>query len=247
MKEIKKNMVRTIEVIPAVDIREGKCVRLTQGVAGTEKVYFDNPIEAALFWQDQMGAKRIHFVDLDSAIGLGDNSAMIAAMTKRCTAKIQIGGGIRSMESARKYIEAGADRIVVGTAAVKNIDFLSQLVSEFGSKKIIVSLDHKQGNVAIKGWTEITNFSAFSLAKEMEKRGAGYILFSAIEADGNFTGPDFENTKKMVETVSIPVIAAGGTRNAEDVKKLKEIGAYGVIIGKALYENKINFHEVKNI
>ena len=236
-----------MEVIPAVDIREGKCVRLTQGVAGTEKVYFDNPFEAMLFWQDTMKAKRIHFVDLDSAIGIGENSALIAEMTKQCSAKIQIGGGIRSIELARKYINAGADRIVVGTAAVKNPDFLAQLVSEFGSEKIIVSLDHKKGKVAIKGWTEITGHDAFDLAKEMENKGAGYILFSSVEADGNFTGPDFENTKKMVETVKIPVIAAGGTRNAEDVRDIKKTGAFGLIIGKALYENKIDFNEVKDL
>jgi phosphoribosylformimino-5-aminoimidazole carboxamide ribotide isomerase len=237
----------SFEVIPAVDIRNGKCVRLTQGKAGSETVYYENPLDAALFWQDKMGAERIHFVDLDAAIGLGDNSALIAEMTQKCTSKIQIGGGIRTLENALKYIDAGAKRIVIGTTAVKNPDFITSLRDYLSPEHIIVSLDHIKGNVAIKGWTEVTNLNAFELGKKFEKLGAGYILFSAVEADGTFKGPDIENTKKMVDSVSIPVFAAGGTRSKEDVIAIKETGAYGVIIGKAFYENKIDFKVVKNI
>jgi phosphoribosylformimino-5-aminoimidazole carboxamide ribotide isomerase len=239
--------VLIMEVIPAVDIREGKCVRLTQGKAGSETVYYQNPIDAALYWQNDMGAKRIHFVDLDAAIGLGDNSDLIVQMTKLCTAKIQIGGGIRDIKRALKYIESGADRIVVGTTAVKNPDFIKELGEYIEPKQIIVSLDHIKGKVAVKGWTELTDLDALELGKTMEEKGAGFILYSAVESDGTFNGPDIINTRKMVESVNIPVFAAGGTRNKEDVLALKNAGVFGVIIGKAFYEKKLNFNEVKNI
>ena len=236
-----------MKVIPAVDIREGKCVRLNQGKAGTETVYYQNPLEAALYWQNEMGAERIHFVDLDAAIGLGDNVDLISEMTRKCTAKIQIGGGIRTIERARAYIDAGADRIVVGTTAVKNPNFIKELQPYMDPKNIIVSLDHVKGKVAIKGWTEVTDLDPYELAKKFEKLGAGFILYSAVEADGTFNGPDIENTKKMVETVNIPVFAAGGTRNIEDIETLQnEAKCHGVIVGKSLYEGTLDFAEVQN-
>jgi phosphoribosylformimino-5-aminoimidazole carboxamide ribotide isomerase len=236
-----------MDVIPAIDIREGKCVRLTRGIAGSETVYYDNPLDAAKFWENQMHAPRLHFVDLDAAIGLGDNSSVLAEMMAQVKAKVQIGGGIRSIEKARKYIELGASRVVIGTVAVKNPSIINQFAEYLTPEQIIVSLDHKDGKVAIKGWTEVTTHDAFTYAKQFEKAGAGYILFSAVDADGTFNGPDLENTKKMVESVGIPVYAAGGTRDKADIIALKDIGAYGVIIGKAFYEHRIDYREVCNL
>ena len=176
-----------MEVIPAVDIRLGKCVRLTQGKADDETIYYQNPFEAALFWEQEMGAERIHFVDLDGAMGTGDNSALIAEMTQSVSAKIQIGGGIRSIEKAQKFIELGASRVVIGTSAVKNPEFIRQLSEFLEPEQIIVSLDaDHDARIAIKGWTEITQKNAFEYGQIFEKLGAGYILYSAIENDGTF-------------------------------------------------------------
>lgn len=236
-----------MDIIPAIDIREGKCVRLTKGVAGSETVYYENPMDAAMYWQNEMKAKRLHFVDLDAAIGLGDNSRLITDIIKNVKIKVQVGGGIRDIEKAIHYINAGADRVVIGTIAVKDPTFIPTLAKKLSPKQIIVSLDHKNGKVAIKGWTEITSKSAYEMAKEFERNGAGYILFSAVEADGTLLGPDIENTKKMVESVKIPVYAAGGTRNRADIQALKEIGAYGVIIGKAFYEHHLDYRDLTNI
>jgi len=135
----------------------------------------------------------------------------------------------------------------VGTTAVKNPEFINELASLIDPKKIIVSLDHIKGKVAIKGWTEVTSLDAFDLAKKFESLGVGYILFSSVAADGTFNGPDLTYTKQMVEHVSIPVFAAGGTRDINDIRALNDIGAYGVIIGKALYEHKISMEEFSNI
>jgi phosphoribosylformimino-5-aminoimidazole carboxamide ribotide isomerase len=236
-----------MDVIPAIDIREGKCVRLTKGVAGSETVYYENPLDAAMYWQNDMNATRLHFVDLDAAIGLGDNCDLITKIIKQVHIKVQVGGGIRDIEKAMHYINAGADRVVIGTVAIKNPTFIPTLAKKISPEHIIVSLDHKHGKVAIKGWTEITSKSAYEIAKDFEANGAGYILFSAVEADGTLSGPDIENTKKMVESVKIPVYAAGGTRNKSDIQALKEIGAYGVIIGKAFYEHHLDYRELKSL
>ena len=152
------------------------------------------------------------------------------------------------MEKATNLINIGVDRVIIGTKAIKEPEFIEKLVEKTDSSHVIVSLDHVKGKVAIKGWTELTDQSAFDLGKKFENLGAGYILFSAVEADGAMSGPDIENTKKMVRSVNIPVFAAGGTRNIEDLVELKENAkAYGVIVGKAFYEHKIDFNQVKDL
>ncbi len=231
-----------MKVIPAVDLREGKAVRLVKGVPGTETTYYDNPLDAARHWEQQ-GTKILHIVDLDAALGLGTNIHVIKQIVASSKVEIQVGGGIRTVEYAKELVTAGVARVVCGTSAVKNPPFVEQLVHEIGSSRVVVALDHVKGKVAVKGWAEVTNLDAFEIAKSMEKRGAGLILFSSVEADGAFTGPDLPMTEKMVKTVHIPVLAAGGIRNLEDLKRLKSINVYGVIVGKALYENKINFQE----
>jgi len=237
-----------LEIIPAIDIKDGKCVRLTQGKAGTEKVYYQKPLDAAIYWEKEMGTKRIHFVDLDAAMGTGDNLPMIKKIINQCSMKVQIGGGIRSLVKAKELVNIGVDRIIIGTKAVKEPDFIKTLSEELGSEHIMVSLDHVKGKVAIKGWTELTENDAFEMGRRFQDLGAGYILFSAVEADGSMKGPDIQNTKKMVETVDIPVFAAGGTRNVEDILELRnKAKAFGVIIGKAFYEHKIDFREVKDL
>ncbi len=227
-------------VIPAVDLREGKTVRLVKGVPGTETTYYEDPLDAVQHWQ-QLGAKILHIVDLDAALGLGTNIDVIKKIITASRVELQVGGGIRTIEYAKDLIAAGVSRVVCGTSAVKNPSFVAELAQAIGSPRVIVALDHVKGKVAVKGWTEVTNLDAFEIAKSMEARGAGQILFSAVEADGALTGPDLTMTGKMVNTVHIPVLAAGGIRNIEDLKQLKRINVYGVIVGKALYENKIKY------
>ena len=160
--------------------------------------------------------------------------------------KIQIGGGIRSIDDAIKLIENGVDRVIIGTLAVKNPEKIEQLAKKIGSEHIIVALDYIDEKIATHGWTEQTNKDPFLFGKKIEKLGAGFVLFSSVEADGAFTGPDFKNIEKMVNSVNIPVYAAGGVRNEEDIIQLKRIGAHGVIVGKAFYEFKLPFSIIKN-
>jgi len=231
-----------MDIIPAIDLSNGKCVRLFKGKKGTEKVYFEDPLEALKFWMEKK-VKRLHFVDLDGAWGSDTNKELLDAMIEKAADKIkvQIGGGIRSANAAIELIQKGVDRIIVGTLAIKHPEVISELADKIGSKHIIVALDYREGTIETHGWTEKTNKSPFTFGKVVADLGAGYILFSAIEADGAFTGPDFKNIEKMVKSVKIPIYAAGGIRNIQDIKKLAEIGVEGVIIGKAFYEKKIPF------
>ena len=236
-----------MEVIPAIDLSDGKCVRLYKGRKGTEKVYFDDPLEAIDFWIEK-GAKRLHFVDLDGAWGSNKNKELLIKMIQKASgqAKIQVGGGIRTIDAAIKLVEDGVDRVIIGTLAVKSPEKIKILAEKIGSERIIVALDYKDDNIAIHGWTEQTNKDPFLFGKEIEKFGAGFILFSSVEADGAFTGPDLKNIEKMIKSVKIPVYAAGGVRNEEDLIQLQKVGAHGVIVGKAFYENKLSFSVVRN-
>ena len=236
-----------MEIIPAIDISSGKCVRLFKGKKGTEKVYFENPLEALEFWMKR-GATRLHFVDLDGAWGSNENQELLKTMIKKAAGqcKVQIGGGIRSFDAAAELLGIGANRVIIGTLAVKKPKTIQELAKSFGSERIIVALDYRKGKISTHGWTKDTDLDPFSYGKKMEEKGAGYILFSSVEADGAFTGPDFENIEKMVKAVNIPVYSAGGTRNEEDVEKLETLGVQGVIIGKAFYEKKIPFSIIQN-
>ncbi len=234
-----------MEIVPAIDISGGKCVRLYKGEKGTEKVYFENPLDALDFWLAQ-GAKRLHFVDLDGAWGTDRNKEILKKMIIKATggAKIQIGGGIRSIEAAMELIIIGADRVILGTLAIQNPNVVEILANKIGSNHIIVALDYKAGKISTHGWTKDTDKDPFTFGHDIAKLGAGYILFSSIESDGAFTGPDLVNIKKMVKSVPIPVYAAGGIRNMDDLDNLKKTGVYGVVIGKAFYEQKISFRKL---
>jgi len=236
-----------MEIIPAIDISGGKCVRLYKGKKGSEKVYYENPLDALDFWIEQ-GAKRLHFVDLDGAWGSNINKKILKKMIIRAlnSVKIQIGGGIRSYEAVNELIEIGVDRVIIGTLAIKNPEVIKKIAKNVGSEHIIVALDYKSGKIATHGWTKQTNIDPFAFGKKIADLGAGYILFSSIEADGAFTGPDLKNIETMVNSVDIPIYAAGGIRNEDDLIKLKKVGVFGVIIGKAFYENKISFSIIKN-
>ncbi|MFX1295994.1 MAG: 1-(5-phosphoribosyl)-5-[(5-phosphoribosylamino)methylideneamino]imidazole-4-carboxamide isomerase [Promethearchaeota archaeon] len=229
-------------IIPAVDIREGKCVRLYKGIEDQITKYFDSPIEAAQFWADQ-GAPLIHIIDLDAALRLGDNLNIIKRIIEQVSAKFEIGGGIRSLEKAEKLISWGGERIIIGTKAIKEPDFISKLEQRIGKTHIIVALDYRKNKVLVNGWKTSTSYNVFNFAKKIEDKGAGWILFSSAEADGTLTGPNLEATAQMVQSTSLPVIAAGGIRSIEDIEALEKTKVAGIVTGKAIYEGKLDLKE----
>ncbi|MFX1444916.1 MAG: HisA/HisF-related TIM barrel protein, partial [Promethearchaeota archaeon] len=193
---------------------------------------------------------RLHFVDLDGAWGSDKNKKLLKNMilkARMSNLKIQIGGGIRTYEAAVELIDIGAERVIIGTLAIKQPKIIKKLAEKVGSEHIIVALDYKEGKISTHGWTQQIDKDPFNYGKKMAEYGAGYILISSVEADGAFTGPDLKNIEKMVQSVDIPVYAAGGVRNEEDIKNLEKTGAHGVIVGKAFYEKKLPFSILKNI
>jgi phosphoribosylformimino-5-aminoimidazole carboxamide ribotide isomerase len=237
-----------MEIIPAIDVSNGKCVRLYKGVKGSEKIYYDNPLEAIEFWIN-VGAKRIHFIDLDGAWGSDKNKALIEAIIEKTSTKlkIQVGGGIRSIDSALNLIKNGVDRVILGTIAIKEPKLVHKLVNMIGSDKVIIAIDYQDEKIAIQGWTKLSNKNPFSFGKKIEKLGVRLILFSSVDADGTLAGPDFQNIKKMITTLKMASLyVAGGVKTLDDLDKLKEIGVKGVIIGKAFYEKKLPYSIIKN-
>lgn len=217
-------------------------MRLYRGLKGTEIVYYENPIDAIKFWM-RHGAKRIHLIDLDGAWGSKINNTLLENIIEKTgeKVKIQIGGGIRSIESALKLFDKGVDRIIVGTLAIKNPDSIPKLIKTLGAEKIIIALDYKKDKILIEGWEKEMDKSPFEFAKKIIELGVVNILFTSIEADGTLSGPDFSNIKRMLKNIGEGrLFVAGGVRNKSDVLKLKNLGVAGVIIGKAIYENKIS-------
>jgi phosphoribosylformimino-5-aminoimidazole carboxamide ribotide isomerase len=241
----KKNLIfnKSMKVIPAVDIKNGKCVQLVQGKPGTEQIIIDNPVEVALNWQEK-GAKILHLIDLDGAFGdKHRNQSVIAEIIKEVSIPIQLGGGIRSKEDAITLLEMGVDRIIIGTMAIKNPLIVQELSDEFNSSKIIVALDSKDSEVVIKGWTEKTSKTTSKLGKLMEEHGAGSILFTNVDVEGLLEGFKLKPLIELLNNVNIPVIYSGGISTINDLEKLSRTDVYGVVIGSALYKGKIKFEE----
>lgn len=232
-------------VIPAIDIKGGKCVRLVQGKMDQETVYSTNPVEVAKKWQS-MGAEILHLVDLDGAFaGEPMNSVAIEAIADAITIPFQVGGGIRDIEAINLYLAMGASRIILGTTALEKTWFVRD-VCEQHHGQILVGIDARDGKVAIKGWEELTNKAAIELAKELEDAGVAGIIYTDISRDGMLKGPNIEGIKALAQSVKIPIIASGGVSNIEDIKRLKElesVGVVGVITGKAIYTGGLDLRE----
>lgn len=230
-------------IIPAVDIKNGKCVQLVQGKPGTEMVVIDNPVEVALSWQEK-GAKVLHLIDLDGAFGdKRRNQNLISQMVEELSIPIEMGGGIRNREDAIKLLDIGIDRIILGTMAIENPDDVQMLSEEFGSERIIVALDSKDSEVVIRGWTEKTRKTAPQLGKLMEKKGAGSILFTNVDVEGLLEGFHIEPLLELLEAINIPVLYSGGVTSLQDIKKLADTDVQGVVIGSALYKGKLRFED----
>lgn len=234
--------MRRLLVIPAVDIRKGKCVQLVQGKPGTEQIILDNPVEIACQWQDR-GASWLHLIDLDGALDGKRNVDLIQEIVEKLDIPVQVGGGIRTLQEASQLLDQGVERIILGTLAIQEEDIIPQLAKEYGSERIMISLDSKNQKVVVKGWTETTGIRASELGLKMQKKGAGSILFTNVDYEGLLEGFNIKPLLDLMRTVKIPIIYSGGISSLQDVKKLAETGVYGVVIGSALYKQKIIFEE----
>jgi phosphoribosylformimino-5-aminoimidazole carboxamide ribotide isomerase len=234
-------------IIPAIDLKDGKCVRLLQGKKEEVTVYSEDPAAMAKHWAS-LGAELLHVVDLDGAFtGEQKNFDKIRVIRQAIDIPIEVGGGIRDIERIEKLVSLGVDRVIIGTSAAKNPDMVKRACGKFHGK-VLVGIDAKDGKVAVKGWVEVTEFDAIEFAKKMQEAGTAGIIYTDISRDGMLTGPNIEAMEKMVSSVNIPVIASGGDSRLDDVRSLKQIRRlWGVITGKALYEGAMDLRQAIEI
>lgn len=233
-------------IIPAIDIRNGKCVRLRQGNFADETVYGVDPIVMAKRWESE-GAKMLHLVDLDGAkSGQPTNLGVVSRIITNVSIPVQVGGGIQSEETAAEVLALGAERVIIGTLALENKSALRNLIDKY-PERIIVSLDVKNGALAKRGWLEETTVDFIQTAQELETLGVKRFIYTNVLKDGTLSQPDYAGVQLLLKFVKCPIIVAGGISSVADIKKLKGIGAEGVIVGKALYEGKIDVKEANNV
>lgn len=233
------------EIIPAIDILGGKCVRLKQGRYDAVTVYNNDPTAVARQFA-MAGAKRLHVVDLDGArTGTPENIGTIKDLIKAVDIPVQIGGGMRNFMVIAELVKFGADRLILGTTAIKNPNLLASACEKFGGK-IAVAIDAKGEVAAGEGWMYVTKKNIFTFAKEAVALGVSRFVYTDISRDGMLKGPNLEGIKKFVAEINVPVIASGGVAEKADVEKLKETGAEGCIVGKALYEGTIKLEDILN-
>jgi phosphoribosylformimino-5-aminoimidazole carboxamide ribotide isomerase len=234
-------------IIPAIDLKDGKCVRLLQGKKEEVTVYSDDPAATAKHWAS-LGAELLHVVDLDGAFtGEQKNFEKIRAIREAIDIPIEVGGGIRDVERIERLISLGVDRVIIGTTAAKNPDMVQKACEKYPGK-VLVGIDAKDGKVAIKGWVEVTEFNAIEFAKKMQDAGTAGIIYTDISRDGMLSGPNIEAMEKMVSSVNIPVIASGGVSKIGDIKSLMKIkNLWGVITGKALYAGAMDLRQAIEI
>jgi len=232
-------------IYPAIDIKQGKCVRLFQGEMENVTIFSDDPVETAKRWE-AAGAQFIHLVDLDGAVsGQPKHLKIVEKIIHSIDIPIQFGGGIRNLVILKEILELGVERAVLGTSAIKSPEFVTEACREYGSR-IVVGIDSREGKLAIRGWKETTQEEAVEVAKRMEELGVPRLVCTDIERDGMLAGPNIEAIRAMVEAVNIPVIASGGISSLEDIKNLKKLeplGLEGVIIGRALYTGAFTLEE----
>jgi len=230
-------------IFPALDIKDNRCVRLSQGDFKRVKTYSHHPLEIALNWQDQ-GAKFIHIVDLDGAKdGVLTNRKSIENIVSEISIPIQIGGGIRNEEMVRTLLEIGVNRVILGTLAIEDRKLLERLISKY-HKRIVVSIDAKDGKVATRGWEVVSKIDSIVLCKDLEKMGLDTIVYTDILRDGMLRGPNLEVYEQIIKDTNLNLIASGGITTLDDIHRLKVMKVYGAIIGKALYEEKLTLKEV---
>ena len=237
-----------MKILPAIDLKNGKCVRLTKGDFKSEKIYNENPINQAEIFSGA-GFEYLHIIDLDGALeGNLVNLKIIEEIVKKYNFKVEIGGGIRSEESVTKLLDIGSDKIILGTAAIKDKHFLENCCKKH-PRRIALSLDARIDNIATSGWKHQTNINIFDFLNSVEDYGISRIIYTDIEKDGTNTGPNFENSYKIADRFNIPLIISGGISSMDDINKIisdnKKIE--GIIVGKAIYENRIKLEELSKI
>lgn len=229
-------------IMPAVDIKNGKCVQLVQGKPGTEQIVLDNPAEVAMEWEEK-GASVLHVIDLGGALEEEGNIPVVREIVKKVSVPVQMGGGIRNVEDATRLLNMGVDRIILGTLAIESPETVELLSDQYGSERIMVALDSKDSQVVVRGWTEKTNQTAPQLGEIMEEKGAGGLLFTNVDHEGLLGGFKIQPLLKLLETVNIPVVYSGGVSTLEDIKNLSQTDVYGVVIGSALYKGTLNLED----
>ncbi|MDO5707497.1 MAG: 1-(5-phosphoribosyl)-5-[(5-phosphoribosylamino)methylideneamino]imidazole-4-carboxamide isomerase [Andreesenia angusta] len=233
-------------IFPAIDIKDGNCVRLKQGKFDQKDIYFDNPVEVAKKWEEKK-AEFIHIVDLDGAKdGKSKNYSIIEEIAKTVNIPIQVGGGIRNEEAIENLLNAGVNRVILGTAAVNDEEFLKKMVDKY-KEKIVVSVDAKDGIVAIDGWVNLSTVKSTDFIKKLEEMGVKTIVYTDIAKDGMMEGPNFDIYEEVSNISSIDVIASGGVSSLEDLERLKSMNIYGSIIGKALYIDEIKLEDALEV
>ena len=234
-----------MEVIPAIDLLEGRCVRLYQGDYSLSQVFSENPVDVALQWVDQ-GATRLHLVDLDGAkVGHPVNTKTIETIVRAIRIPVQVGGGLRDLAGVAQLLDIGVHQVILGTAAVENHPLVEQLCAEFPGK-IIVGIDARNGQVATRGWVETSDVTATNLAQEMAELGVAAIIYTDIHRDGTLAGPNRDALRELASSISIPIIASGGISSITDLLSLlalEPLGVTGVIVGKALYTGNVSLKE----
>jgi len=237
-------------VIPAIDLRNGKCVRLVEGKIENETIYSDDPAEMAQKWEG-LGARFLHLVDLDGAFaGKPKNNKAIADILQAVSIPAELGGGIRDMDTISAYLEMGINRVILGTAAIFQPGLVEEAVNKFGAERIVLGVDARDGMVAIHGWDSTVTKTAVELALEMKELGVERVIYTDIKRDGTLKGPNIESTKELAAKTGLKVIASGGVAGLDDIRAVKQLEPYGVdavITGKALYDGRLNLADALRI
>ena len=233
-------------ILPAIDLKDGKCVRLVEGRLDKQTVYSENPADTARRWQ-QLGAEYLHVVDLDGAFaGAPQNLAVIKEITAAVNIPVQLGGGIRDVNTVEQLLNLGVARVILGTAAINRPEVIKEAAAKFGAEKIVLGIDARDGKVAVQGWVKEADITACDLALQMKEYGINRVVFTDIKRDGTLKGPNLEATGELARTAGLKVIASGGVSSLDDLRRIKALEQYGVegaIMGKALYAGAVDFQQ----